>query len=103
MQLEQEVEGIIPFGRQSKRQRKELSTKYNLGQLISGVVMEVKPEDKKVIIFVDELSSDVSLEKDDVKEFLDNQSEPEGEKIQIPIDSSEKNDSEDTERGIEST
>ena len=46
LQLEQEVEGIIPFGRQSKRQRKELSTKYNLGQLISGVVMEVKPEDK---------------------------------------------------------
>ena len=68
--LEQEVEGIIPFGRQSKRQRKELATKYKPGQVISGVVMEVKPEDKKVIVFVDELSSDVSLEKDDVKEFL---------------------------------
>ena len=63
--------------------------------------MEVKPEDKKVIIFVDELSSDVSLEKDDVKEFLDNQSAPEGEKIQIPVDSSENNDSKDTEEGIE--
>ena len=99
--LEKEVEGIIPFGRQSKRQRKELSSKYKIGQVISGVVMEVKPEDKKVIIFVDELSSDVSFEKDDVKEFLDNQSAPEGEKIQIPIDSSEKNDSKDTEEGIE--
>ena len=96
LQLEQEVEGIIPFGRQSKRQRKELSTKYKIGQVISGVVMEVKPEDKKVIIFVDELSSDVSLEKDDVREFLDNQSEPEGEKIQIPVD-----DSQDTDRGSE--
>ena len=96
LQLEQEVEGIIPFGRQSKRQRKELSTKYKIGQVISGVVMEVKPEDKKVIVFVDELSSDVSLEKDDVKEFLDNQSEPEGEKIQIPLD-----DSQVTDRGSE--
>ena len=96
LQLEQEVEGIIPFGRQSKRQRKELSTKYKIGQVISGVVMEVKPEDKKVIIFVDELSSDVSLEKDDVREFLDNQSEPEGEKIQIPLD-----DSQVTDRGSE--
>jgi len=56
------------------------------------VVMEVKAEDKKVIIFVDELSSDVSLEKDDVKEFLDKQSAPEGEKIQIPIDDSEETD-----------
>jgi small subunit ribosomal protein S1 len=95
--LEQEVEGIIPFGRQSKRQRKELSTNYKMGQVVSGVVMEVKPEDKKVIVFVDELSSDVSLEKDDVKEFLENQAAPEGEKIQIPVDSSEK-----TEGSVES-
>ena len=103
LQLEQEVEGIIPFGRQSRRQRKEFSTKYKIGQVISGSVMEVKPEDKKVIIFVDEISSDLSLEKDDVKEFLDNQSAPEGEKIQIPVNSSEENSSEDTEPTIEST
>ena len=100
--LEQEVEGIIPFGRQSKRQRKELATNYKPGQVISGVVMEVKPEDKKVIVFVDELSSDVSLEKDDVKEFLNNQVEPEGEKIEIPVKGSEKNDLEDTEGSVES-
>lgn len=100
--LEQEVEGIIPFGRQSKRQRKEISTNYKPGQVISGVVMEVKPEDKKVIVFVDELSSDVSLEKDDVKEFLNNQVEPEGEKIEIPVKGSEKNDLEDSEGSVES-
>ncbi|MBT4318536.1 MAG: 30S ribosomal protein S1 [Candidatus Marinimicrobia bacterium] len=100
--LEQEVEGIIPFGRQSKRQRKELATNYKPGQVISGVVMEVKPEDKKVIVFVDELSSDVSLEKDDVKEFLNNQIEPEGEKIEIPVKGSEKNDLEDSEGSVES-
>ncbi|MBT3796308.1 MAG: 30S ribosomal protein S1 [Candidatus Marinimicrobia bacterium] len=100
--LEQEVEGIIPFGRQSKRQRKELATNYKPGQVISGVVMEVKPEDKKVIVFVDKLSSDVSLEKDDVKEFLNNQVEPEGEKIEIPVKGSEKNDLEDSEGSVES-
>ena len=100
--LEQEVEGIIPFGRQSKRQRKELATNYKPEQVISGVVMEVKPEDKKVIVFVDELSSDVSLEKDDVKEFLNNQVEPEGEKIEIPVKDSEKNDLEDSEGSVES-
>ena len=100
--LEQEVEGIIPFGRQSKRQRKELATNYKPEQVISGVVMEVKPEDKKVIVFVDELSSDVSLEKDDVKEFLNNQVEPEGEKIEIPVKGSEKNDLEDSEGSVES-
>ena len=100
--LEQEVEGIIPFGRQSKRQRKELATNYKPGQVISGVVMEVKPEDKKVIVFVDKLSSDVSLEKDDVKAFLNNQVEPEGEKIEIPVKDSEKNDLEDSEGSVES-
>ncbi|MBT3737501.1 MAG: 30S ribosomal protein S1 [Candidatus Marinimicrobia bacterium] len=100
--LEQEVEGIIPFGSQSKRQRKEIATNYKPGQVISGVVMEVKPEDKKVIVFVDELSSDVSLEKDDVKEFLNNQVEPEGEKIEFPVKGSEKNDLEDSEGSVES-
>jgi small subunit ribosomal protein S1 len=99
--LEQEVEGIIPFGRQSKRQRKDLSTKYKLGQVISGVVMEVKPDDKKVVVFVDELSSDSSFEKDDVKEFIDSQSAPEGEKIEIPVDTSDNNESVDAEGSIE--
>ena len=99
--LEQEVEGIIPFGRQSKRQRKDLSTKYKLGQVVTGVVMEVKPDDKKVVVFVDELSSDVSFEKDDVKEFIDSQSAPEGEKIEIPVDTSDNNESVDAEGSIE--
>ena len=99
--LEQEVEGIIPFGRQSKRQRKDLSTKYKLGQVVTGVVMEVKPDDKKVVVFVDELSSDVSFEKDDVKEFIDSQSAPEGEKIEIPVNTSDNNESVDAEGSIE--
>ena len=64
--------------------------------------MEVKPDDKKVVVFVDELSSDSSLEKDDVKEFIDSQSAPEGEKIQIPVDTSDNNESVDAEGSIES-
>jgi len=63
--------------------------------------MEVKPDDKKVVVFVDELSSDVSFEKDDVKEFIDSQSAPEGEKIEIPVDTSDNNESVDAEGSIE--
>ena len=63
--------------------------------------MEVKPDDKKVVVFVDELSSDSSFEKDDVKEFIDSQSAPEGEKIEIPVDTSDNNESVDAEGSIE--
>ena len=48
--------------------------------------MQIKPDDKKVILFVEELSGEKSSEKDNVKQFLDNQSEPVGEKIEIPIE-----------------
>ena len=48
--------------------------------------MEIKSDDKKVILFVEELSGEKSSEKDNVKQFLDNQSEPVGEKIEIPIE-----------------
>ena len=88
--LENDVEGIVPFGRQTKKQRKVFSSKYKAGQTISGVVMEVKPDDKKVIIFVDELSSDQPTQKNDVQEYLEGQDEPKGEKIEIPLIDSEK-------------
>ena len=45
--------------------------------------MEVKPENKKVILFSDELS-DKNIQKDEIKDFLDNQEQPAGEKIEIP-------------------
>ncbi len=83
--LDHDVEGIIPFSRQSKRQRKTLSLKYKPGQKISSVVMEVKPEDKKVILFTDELSNDNPSKKDDVQDYLNNQESPATEKIEIPI------------------
>ena len=91
--LENDVEGIIPFGRQPKRQRKALSSKYKAGQTMGGVVMEVKPDDKKVVLYVDELSADQPTQKDDVQEFLESQVAPEGEKIEIPMESSEETES----------
>ena len=54
LMLDHDVEGIIPFDRQTKRQRKALPLKYKPGQKISSVVMEVRPEDKKVILFLEE-------------------------------------------------
>ena len=85
LSLEDEIEGIIPFGRQSKKQRKEITQKYRVGQKISGSVLEVKPENKKIILFSEELS-DKNIQKDEIKDFLDNQEEPAGERIEIPED-----------------
>ena len=86
--LQQDIEGIIPFGRQTKKQRKEITQKYNVGQKVSGSVMEVKPENKKVILFSEELS-DKNIQKDEIKDFLDNQEQPAGERIEIPGNLSE--------------
>ena len=86
--LQQGIEGIIPFGRQTKKQRKEITQKYNVGQKVSGSVMEVKPENKKVILFSEELS-DKNIQKDEIKDFLDNQEQPAGERIEIPGNLSE--------------
>ena len=84
LSLQNDVEGIVPFGRQVKKNKKSVISKYKIGEKINAVVMEIKPEDKKVILFVEELGGDKSTSKDDVQEFLDNQIEPEGEKIEIP-------------------
>ena len=84
--LEHDVEGIIPFNRQTKRNKKSISSNYKIGHKMSAVVMEIKSDDKKVILFVEELSGEKSSERDDVKQFLDNQSEPVGEKIEIPTE-----------------
>ena len=84
--LEHDVEGIIPFSRQTKRNKKSISSKYKTGHKMSAVVMEIKSDDKKVILFVEELSGEKSSERGNVKQFLDNQSEPVGEKIEIPTE-----------------
>ena len=60
LQLEDDVEGIVPFGSGSKKNRKEVLTKFNAGDSLTGHVMEVKPDDKKVIVFIEELSSEIN-------------------------------------------
>ena len=84
LSLQNDVEGIVPFGRQVKKNKKSVISKYKIGEKINAVVMEIKPEDKKVILFAEELGGNKSTSKDDVQEFLDNQIEPVGEKIEIP-------------------
>ena len=84
LSLQNDVEGIVPFGRQVKKNKKSVISKYKIGEKINAVVMEIKPEDKKVILFVEELGGDKFTSKNDVQEFLDNQIEPVGEKIKIP-------------------
>ena len=93
LMLDHNVEGIIPFSRQTKRQRKEFSLKYKPGQKISSVVMEVRPEDKKVVLFVEELSNDQLSKKDDVQDYLNNQESPATEKIEIPTEVNEETES----------
>ena len=84
--LEHDVEGVIPFSRQTKRNKKSISSKYKIGHKMSAVVMEIRSDDKKVILFVEELSGEKFSERGSVKQFLDNQSEPVGEKIEIPTE-----------------
>ena len=85
LQLEKDVEGIIPIAKLSKRDRKAMTRKYKPGSTITGVVMEVKPEDKKVILFVDDLTTDEKkVKSDDVSVFLENQELPAAEKIELP-------------------
>ena len=93
LMLDHNVEGIIPFSRQTKRQRKAHSLKYKPGQKISSVVMEVKPEDKKVVLFTEELSNDLLSKKDDVQDYLNNQESPATEKIEIPTEVNEETES----------
>ena len=86
LQLEDDVEGIVPFGSGSKKNRKEALTKFNAGDSLTGHVMEVKPDDKKVIVFIEELSSEINTgsKEDEVTEFLNKQDEPASEKIELP-------------------
>ncbi len=96
LQLEKEVEGIVPFGKQTKRQRKALASKYKPGDNLKGLVMEVKPDDKKVILLVESLSGSGQSVKDDVQAFLDSQEAPVGEKIEIPTESESEDISEES-------
>ncbi len=84
VQLEMDVEGIIPTTKLSKRDRKAMGRKFKQGATVTAVVMEVKPDDKKVILFMEDLAAEVSKKRDDVSDYLDKQNIPAGEKIELP-------------------
>ena len=96
VQLEKDVEGIIPLGSYSKRERKTSTKDFKTGDTVEAIVMEVKPEEKKVVLFMDELGGPKKkkISKNPVKEYLKNQESPATEKIEIPeefLEQSNKN------------
>ena len=86
IQLEMDVEGIIPFGKMSKKDRRALASEFEIGANLSGIVMKVSPEDKKIILFKEELagSGNKKSAADEVKDYLKNQKIDTGGKIDIP-------------------
>ena len=61
--------------------------KYEKGGTLKGVVMEVRPDDKKIVLLSEEVGTSNKADVlDDVQSFLDSQDAPAGEKIEIPQD-----------------
>ena len=92
LSLENEIEGIVPLSKKTKRNLKSKLSDYKVGQKINAVVMEIKPDDKKIVLFVEDLGGEKYSTKEDVQQFLDSQNAPVGEKIEIPINTDEDSD-----------
>ena len=97
LELDDDVEGIVPFSSRSIKGRKEKLSKYKSGDKISGLVMEVKPDEKKIVIYIEDLSDkNNSSSKGDVEEFLSGQDEPAAQKIEIPEELTDKSSEEES-------
>ena len=86
LELEKDIEGIIPFDRKNKKEQKTMMDKYKPGDTLTGIVMEVKPEEKKVFLYFEKLIDEhnKSSNKDSIHEFMDQQEDLSTEKIKIP-------------------
>lgn len=86
IQLEMDAEGIIPFGKMSKRDRKALASQYEVGANLSGIVMTVAPDDKKVVLYKEELAGTGKSTNatNEVKQYLKNQDTDSSEKLDLP-------------------
>ena len=105
--LERDVEGIIPFGKMSKKDRRNLAGQYEIGANLSGIVMKVSPDDKKVILYKEELAGNIkrTSANDEVKQYLTNQETVSGEKLELPqelIDLASQVESEVSDKNNES-
>ena len=99
LQLDDDLEGIVPFSTRSSKSRKEKLSKYNSGDKITGLVMEVKPDDKKIVVYVEDLSDQKkSSSKDDVEDYLSGQDEPAAQKIEIPDELTDKSSEEESDK-----
>tara|TARA_B100001996_G_scaffold131543_2_gene100026 strand:+ start:5568 stop:7484 length:1917 start_codon:yes stop_codon:yes gene_type:complete len=97
LELDDDVEGIVPFSSRASKDRKEKLSKYNSGDKISGLVMEVKPDEKKIVIYIENLSDQKnSSSKGDVEEYLSGQDEPAAQKIEIPDKLTDKSSEEES-------
>ncbi|MAS77833.1 MAG: 30S ribosomal protein S1 [Candidatus Marinimicrobia bacterium] len=97
LQLDDDLEGIVPFSTRSSKSRKEKLSKYNSGDKITGLVMEVKPDDKKIVVYVEDISDQKkSSSKDDVEDYLSGQDEPAAQKIEIPDELTDKSSEEES-------
>jgi len=97
LELDDDVEGIVPFSSRSIKGRKEKLSKYKSGDKISGLVMEVKPDEKKIVIYIEDLSDkNNSSSKGDIEEFLSGQDEPAAQKIEIPEELTDKSSEEES-------
>ena len=97
LELDDDVEGIVPFSSRSIKGRKEKLSQYKSGDKISGLVMEVKPDEKKIVIYIEDLSDkNNSSSKDHVEEFLSGQDEPAAQKIEIPEELTDKSSEEES-------
>ena len=92
LSLENEIEGIIPLSKKIKRNLKSKLSDYKVGQKINAVVMEVKPDDKKIVLFVEDLGGEKYSTKEDIQQFLNSQNAPVGEKIEIPTNPDDVSD-----------
>ena len=86
VELDHSIEGIVPYGKRPKRDRKALSANFKIGDVLNGTVFDVRPDDKKIVLHVEGLAPDDGSKNDDIREFLKNQDAPASEKIQIPDD-----------------
>ena len=70
----------------SKKDRRSLASQYEVGANLSGIVMKVSPEDKKVILYKEELAGNAkrTSANDEVKQYLHNQNTDSGEKLDLP-------------------